>query len=165
MTITRASPAGIPEIMSLIHAAVKKMRAGGLYQWDESYPNVDIITGDINAGTLFKILEKDRIAGIMVLSEQFSPEYHDLMWEDKGGKCLIVHRLCIHPDYQGRGYAKKMMLFAGEYAAENGYSSIRLDTHTRNHQALALYDGLHYRRVGLVTFRNGLFQCFEKVLK
>jgi ribosomal protein S18 acetylase RimI-like enzyme len=164
MTITKASPSDIPEIMSLISAAVKKMIADGLYQWDEQYPNVEVITDDISAGNLFKISEKDRIAGVIVLNEQYFPQYNDLAWEDTGGKFLIVHRLCVHPDYQGQGYAQKLMRFAEEYTKKNGYSSIRLDTYTSNQRALALYDSLNYRRVGMVTFRKGLFQCFEKVL-
>jgi ribosomal protein S18 acetylase RimI-like enzyme len=151
--------------MSLIRAAVKKMIAGGLYQWDEHYPNLDIITDDVKAGNLYKISEKDRIAGVMVLNEQYPPEYDDLVWEDKGGRFLCVHRLCVHPDCQGQGYSKKLMHFAEEHAKKNGCSSIRLDTNTGNNRALALYDSLKYRRVGTVTFRKGFFQVFEKVLK
>jgi ribosomal protein S18 acetylase RimI-like enzyme len=164
MPITKASSSDIPEIMSLIRAAVKKMIAGGLYQWDDSYPNIDIITDDINAGTLFKISQKDRIAGVIALNQDYFPQYNDLVWEDAGGKFMIVHRLCVHPDYQGQGYSQKLMRFAEEYAKKNGYSSIRLDTYTSNQRALALYDSLNYRRVGLVTFERGLFQVFEKVL-
>lgn len=41
---------------------------------------------------------------------------------------------------------------------------IRLDAFTGNPRALKLYDGLGYRRSGYVTFRKGLFVCFEKRL-
>jgi GNAT superfamily N-acetyltransferase len=164
MEIIKASLSDIPEIMSLIQAAVKKMIEGGLHQWDEHYPNMEIITDDVKAGNLFKIPEKDRIAGVMVLNEQYPPEYGALVWEDKGGRFLCVHRLCVHPDYQGKGYSQKLMHFAEEHATRNGYSSIRLDTNTGNRRALALYGSLEYRRVGLVSFRNGFFQCFEKAL-
>jgi ribosomal protein S18 acetylase RimI-like enzyme len=171
MTITKASLSDIPPIMALIRDAVKKMIDGGLYQWDEQYPNTGVITDDITTGTLFKISAKDRIggagrlAGIIVLNEQYFPEYNELKWDDDGGKFLIVHRLCVHPDYQGQGYGQKLMQFAEEHAKKNGYSSIRLDTFTSNKRALELYDSLNYRRVGTVIFRMGIFQCFEKVLK
>jgi len=140
------------------------MIAGGLYQWDDQYPNIEIITDDVNAGTLFKISVKKRIAGVIVLNEQYFPQYNDLEWEDKEGKFMIVHRLCVHPDYQGQGYSQKLMHFAEEHTKKNGYSSIRLDTFMSNQRALALYDSLSYRRVGTVIFRKGLFQCFEKIL-
>jgi ribosomal protein S18 acetylase RimI-like enzyme len=164
MNITKASLPDIPEIMSLIRAAVQKMIAGGLYQWDDSYPNIDIITEDINAGSLFKISDKERIAGVVVLNQQYFLQYNDLAWEDEGGKFLIVHRLCVHPDYQGKGYSQRLMRFAEEHAKKSGCSSVRLDTYTSNQRALALYDSLNYRRVGIVTFDRGLFQVFEKVL-
>jgi len=164
MEITKAVPENINHIMSLIDAAVKAMITSGLYQWDEHYPNQDIITEDIAAGSLFKISEKGKITGIIVLNEQYFPEYNALTWEDDKGRFLVVHRLCIHPDCQGKGLGKKLMKFAEEYALKNNYSSIRLDTFTKNQTALGLYDALGYRRAGEVVFTKGKFQCFEKVL-
>jgi ribosomal protein S18 acetylase RimI-like enzyme len=170
MTITKASTTDIPEIMSLIRAAVKKMNDGGVQQWDETYPNREIITDDIKTGGLFKIPARDgtagagRIAGIIALNEQYFPEYNDLTWEDKAGRFMIVHRLCVHPDFQGQGYSQKLMRYAEEHAKKNGYSSMRLDTFTGNQRALNLYDSLGYRRAGTVIWSKGVFQCFEKVL-
>jgi ribosomal protein S18 acetylase RimI-like enzyme len=87
-----------------------------------------------------------------------------LTWEANDGKFLIVHRLCIHPDYQGRGLAKALMQFAEEYALKNGYASIRMDTFITNKAALGLYNALGYRRAGQLVFSRGHFQVFEKVL-
>jgi GNAT superfamily N-acetyltransferase len=170
MNITKATSTDIPEIMELIRAAVKAMHDQGIYQWNDQYPNPEIITDDVNAGTLYKISDEntigtDGIGGIIVLNQQFFPEYYDLEWEDKAGKFLIIHRLCIRPDRQRKGLAKKLMRLAESYAEENGYTSIRLDTFTANKAALALYDGLGYRRAGTVTFTMGLFQVFEKVFR
>jgi ribosomal protein S18 acetylase RimI-like enzyme len=77
-----------------------------------------------------------------------------------------VHRLCLLPAFQGKGLAKQLMQFAEEYAVKNKYSSIRLDTYSKNFIALNLYDSLKYRRAGDVSFRAGkTFHCFEKMLK
>jgi ribosomal protein S18 acetylase RimI-like enzyme len=165
MNISKAVQADITPIMELIQEAVRVMNEGGLHQWDDQYPNVDIITEDIAAKSLHKITADGKIAGIIVLSEEYFPGYDKLKWEDEGSKFLIVHRLCVHPDFQGQGLAKKLMTFAEEYAMSHYYTSIRLDTFTGNQIALGLYDSIGYRRVGLVRFRLGSFQVFEKVLK
>jgi GNAT superfamily N-acetyltransferase len=157
-------------VMELIRKAVRAMNDGGLFQWTEDYPNEAIITDDIAAGTLYKITTGDVIAGgniiagIIVLNHQYFPEYDALKWDVNDSHPLIVHRLCIHPDHQGQGLSRILMQFAEAYAVRNHYLSIRLDTGTLNVKALALYDALGYRRVGVVSFRPGFFQVFEKVL-
>jgi ribosomal protein S18 acetylase RimI-like enzyme len=162
--------------MDLIREAVRAMNESGLYQWSEAYPNKEIIGDDIAAGTLYKITIDgviasgnviaggNLIAGIIVLNHQYFPEYNALTWEVNDPHPLIVHRLCIHPDFQGQGFAKALMQFAEAYAVRNQYISVRLDTGTLNTKALALYDALGYRRVGVVSFRPGFFQVFEKGL-
>lgn len=165
MKIIKASPADTGAIMNLIRKAVKAMNDGGLHQWNDEYPNRKIITADIDAGTLYKYAVNGDISGIIVLNEQYSPEYDELKWEYNTGKHLFVHRLCVHPEYQRQGIARKLMLFMEEHGAMNGYKSIRLDTSVLNKASLALYDGMGYRRVGIVHFRSGDFQCFEKALK
>jgi ribosomal protein S18 acetylase RimI-like enzyme len=165
MKISKALPADIEPIMELIHDAVKDMHSSGLYQWNEEYPTADIITEDVSAGTLYKATEGDCITGVIVLNRQYFSGYETITWEDKGGNFLVVHRLCIHPSFQGKGLAKKLMSFAEEYAVKHKYSSIRLDTSALNKTALGLYDKLNYRRVGSFTFDDKKWQCFEKVFK
>jgi ribosomal protein S18 acetylase RimI-like enzyme len=166
MSITKASPTDLDTIMSLIRQAIAVMYQNGIDQWNEDYPGREIIAGDIETGTLFKITDRGQIAGIIVLNNRQSPEYGDLTWQDQSGNFLIVHRLCLHPAFQGKGLSKQMMGFAEEHALKNGCTSIRLDTYNKNYIALKLYDSLGYRRVGTVSFRPGkTFQCFEKVIK
>jgi GNAT superfamily N-acetyltransferase len=162
LKIAQANPGDIVPVMELIRKAVRAMNDSGLFQWTEDYPNEEIITEDIAAGTLYKITTGDVIAGIIVLNHQYFPEYDVLKWDVNDPHPLIVHRLCIHPDYQGQGLSRILMQFAEAYALRNHYLSIRLDTGTLNTKALALYDALGYRRVGEVSFRPGLFQVFEK---
>ncbi len=164
MEIVKATLADIPPIMALIRAAVKAMNDGGLHQWNEEYPNQEIITDDINAHSLFKITTDGKIAGVVALNHQYFPEYNALTWDDSEGKFLMVHRLCVDPEYQGKGLAKALMQFAEEYALKNGYTSIRLDTSVSNKAALGLYDGTGYRRAGIVRFKAGDFQVFENML-
>jgi ribosomal protein S18 acetylase RimI-like enzyme len=70
----------------------------------------------------------------------------------------------VDPRFQGRGLAREFMRFAERLAAERTCDVIRLDAFTANARALQLYQGLGYRDVGSVTFRKGVFRCFEKRL-
>jgi ribosomal protein S18 acetylase RimI-like enzyme len=160
--INKVNSTEIDQVMLLIKAAVTKMERDGIHQWDDDYPNTQIISEDIASSTLYGISADNCLAGIIVLNESLSPEYQSIPWTDKNGQPLVIHRLCIHPDFQGQGLAKKLVLFAENYARENKYSSIRLDAFINNKTALGLYDALNYRNRGRVTFRIGDFCCYEK---
>ncbi|MEK4881917.1 MULTISPECIES: GNAT family N-acetyltransferase [Paenibacillus] len=164
--IRRARKDEIDEIMELIAKCVQVMQAGGSDQWDEHYPNREIISLDIERGNLWVCEENNAVAGILVLDEHQSEQYEKIDWKETQGPHLIMHRLAVHPEVQGKGIARRLSTYAEEYARQNGYSSIRLDTYAKNTRALALYPKLGYDRRGEVTFpgRTANFPVFEKVL-
>jgi ribosomal protein S18 acetylase RimI-like enzyme len=85
-------------------------------------------------------------------------------WSFKEGRFAVIHRLCVHPDFQGKGLAKKTMQLAQEMLKREGYGSIRLDTFSKNPIARRLYEHLGFSYVGEVNFRKGLFYLMEKAL-
>jgi len=168
--VTSAIRAGhqedIEQIMELIARCVRKMQDGGSDQWDESYPNREVISGDLERGTLYVCEEAGDVAGIIVLDENQAEEYSAIDWMQNEGPHLIMHRLAVHPQIQGKGIARRLIAFAEDYAARGGYTSIRLDTYAKNTSALKLYNSLNYDLRGKVNFpgKTAEFPVFEKVL-
>ncbi len=163
--ISLVTPNELSSVVSLVQAATAEMEKNGIHQWDEVYPAADHFLQDIRNSSLFALRINGRIAGIVALNEAQSPEYAEINWLEQNNRPLIVHRLCIHPEVQGRGLAKKLMQFTEAYARNNKYNSIRLDAFLNNPRALALYDELGYLRRGIVRFRKGPFYCFEKAIR
>ena len=163
MNIRKCKADELDMVMELIREAVKDMRCRGIEQWDEIYPNIEGIAKDIAQGSLY-VYEDEVIKGIVVLNEYQDKEYEEVNWEFADDKPLVIHRLCIHPGYQSKGIAGAMVRYADEYARANGYLSIRLDAFPQNERACCLYKKAGYKKVGSVTFRKGLFYCFEKVV-
>ncbi|GGF59946.1 N-acetyltransferase [Paenibacillus albidus] len=164
--IRRAEQNELEEIMELIAKCVQVMQAGGSDQWDELYPNREIISLDIERGTLWVSEENQAVAGILVLDEHQAEQYAGIEWADREGPHLIMHRLAVHPEVQGKGVARRLNAYAEEFARLHGYKSIRLDTYAKNTKALELYPKLGYERRGEVNFpeRTANFPVFEKVL-
>ena len=78
-----------------------------------------------------------------------------------------MHRLAIHPKFQGRGLALKLMNFANEFANQNNCESIRLDTFSGNPRNNKFYILQGYTKIGEIYFRNQSdmpFNCYEKIL-
>lgn len=147
---------------ALIKNAITAMRKQGIDQWDEIYPAPADIEDDITGGQAFGLFEGNALAGYVALNESESPEYDAVQWQHDDERRLIIHRLCVDPQFQGRGNAKKILLFAERHSAETGCSLIRLDAFLQNSAAIRLYETNGYVLCGKVSFRKGEFNCYEK---
>ena len=162
--MTRIRPARIEDLdvlHGIIRDATRHMDEQGIPQWDEIYPNKLVLKDDVEKQQMQVIEIEERVAGLIVINEDQSPEYADVPWK-YSGRVLVIHRLTIDPTYQRRGLAMHLMDFAEEIAATENYDCIRLDAFTRNPAAFTLYENRGYRRAGIVRFRKGEFFCYEK---
>lgn len=118
--------------------------------WEKDiYPASDYLNDSIRNGELF-IAEKDEtIIAAMVLNHQFNDEYKKCSWPTKADdeEVIVIHILGVHPLYMGKGFAKKMVQFAIDYACENQQKVVRLDVLKGNHYAEILYSGMGFQYV------------------
>lgn len=158
-----ATPADLPTLVALKDACLAALRAAGIDQWDEEYPSAERLAADLAAGSVFLLREAGECVGSIAIDESLDPLWSGLDWSP-AERPAAVHRLMIHPLQQGRGLAKKLILFAEAVARERGCDAIRLDAFSANPPSLALYDRLGFRRTGAAVMRKGLFLGFEKRL-
>lgn len=160
----RAVPADLPEILLLFQTATKRMNEQGIPQWDELYPNRDVLCEDIAREELYLCRIDGKIACVFVLSEQYDGEYDQGRWRFPDSRFCVLHRLCVHPDFQHRRVAARALDYIEETLKTGGIESIRLDAFSQNPYALRLYESRGYEKVGQVRFRKGLFYLYEKQL-
>ncbi|MFF2450144.1 GNAT family N-acetyltransferase [Neobacillus sp. NPDC058068] len=164
MEINALGLEGLKPVKQLYAEITSDLRKKGVKQWDRFYPNRYIIKADITKGNLFGIMIGSKVAGAVVLDTNESKYYRNLKWDDCNGKPLIIHRLGVLPQFQGKGYGKQLLQFAENYAETNGYTSIRLDVFSLNPGALKMYERAGYQFVGMVRFpfRKAPYKCYEK---
>ncbi|MCE5171694.1 GNAT family N-acetyltransferase [Paenibacillus profundus] len=164
MTIHRAVPAELDDVMTLVRECTEQMHSQGINQWDENYPNAHILMEDIRSGWLHTYRDGEEIVGMMTLDENQEEEFEAISWRDQGGRALIAHRLAVKPSHQGQGIAKKLLAFADNYAQEQGYSSLRFDSYSKNTKAVELYKRLGYEVRGEIVYPSleFPFYVFEK---
>ena len=154
----------IEKVCDILHNVVFYMKSVGFTQWDDSYPNREILLRDIDYDCLFGAYNGGKLMGFAALNGHQSEEYEDITWKF-GKPYLVVHRLQIDPEFRGHGIAYDIMLFAERLAKEQGRKAIRLDTRQDNIPAIALYEKLGYKKRGHVHFPRMMeyeFPCFEK---
>lgn len=162
--ITPATLDDLPALEGLLGRCIAAMRAAGIDQWDEIYPSRDIIERDVQSGTTYVLRMDAEIVAMYVLNDQQDPAYGDVPWAYPASSVCVVHRLMVHPEHSGHGYARRLMHDAEDRARTAGADVMRLDAFDANPRACALYVGLGYRHAGQVRFRKGLVRCYEKRL-
>ena len=156
----------IHEILNVTRACANHMISNKIFQWNDEYPSQGAFENDIAREELYTLNLDDKIVGTLVLTPIIDEEYIPIKWLTPSKNNLYVHRLSIHPDCQGKGYAQELMNFAEKFAIENNYSSIRLDTFSKNPRNQKFYELRDYIRTGIVFFPNqssAPFYCYEKV--
>ncbi len=165
--IRKAVATDIEAIIALTKACAKAMVAKGVYQWNEHYPNKDAFINDINRNELY-VLEIDaQVGGCIVISTHMDEEYMPINWLTENKNNIYIHRLAVHPKHQGLGYAQQLMTFAKQFAIDNKFSSIRLDTFSHNKRNQKFYELRGYKRLGDIYFpkqSKAPFHCYELVL-
>ncbi len=162
--ICQATMGDLPAMLRLVRECVDQMRARGIDQWDDVYPDRATIEGDVEEQTAYVATVEAVVIGMAVLNERQEPEYGAVPWLF-GGRPAVVHRLMVAPRVEGRGIAGALMTHLEAQARSRGFDCIRLDTFTGNARAVRFYERGDYRRAGQVRLRKGEFHCFEKQLR
>jgi len=165
--IRRAKISEIGEILTLTKACAAHMIEKGIYQWNEHYPSKEIFVKDITRSELFVLEKNGSIIGTVVISTLMDEEYKNVQWLTPNLKNIYIHRLCVSPNEQGNGHAQKLMDFGEQYAADNRFESIRLDTFSQNKRNQKFYETRGYQKLGDIYFPKQSehpFHCYELVL-
>ncbi len=88
-------------------------------------PMLDDYARRIAAGEAWVLTETGAIAGVLVLVPE--PDH------------LLLDNIAVAPDRQGRGYGRRLLAFADAEAVRRGYRELRLYTHEKMYENLAIY--------------------------
>ena len=157
----------IQSILEITKACAKSMISSGIYQWNEHYPNTSAFRKDIKREELYVLEINHAIKACIVISAFMDSEYEPIKWLTPNVNNIYIHRLAVHPQLQGKGYAQQLMHFAEQFAIDNNYSSIRLDTFSQNKRNQKFYELRGYKRLGDIYFPKQSkfpFYCYELVL-
>ncbi len=129
MSIREAKPTDIAEIMLVMEAAKKIMRASGnMHQWTDGYPSEAAITADMEKKGGFVIEDANKIVGYFAFLASPEPTYAQIyegQWVDDALSYHVVHRIASYPDVHGIFSTIMDFCFSRD-------TNIRIDTHRDN---------------------------------
>ena len=152
--IRKATIKDIDQIMSIVSDAQLSLRELGIDQWQDGYPSVDIIRGDIFSEVGYVYCGSDMVVGyaaIVLTGEEAYKQIADEVW-NTSEEYVVVHRLCVRRGHTKAGVAIAMMNYASKMARDNGYTGFRIDTHRGNIRMLALLKKLGFEYRGVIYY-------------
>ncbi|MCO6162918.1 GNAT family N-acetyltransferase [Flavobacterium sp. NRK F7] len=161
----KAQISDIPEIWLILQKAIQRRKEEGSKQWQDGYPNPEVIQNDIEKEIGFVLTDNQKIIGYTAVLINDEPEYARIegKWVTNAD-FVVFHRVAISEDYLGKGLAKIMIGYIEDYALENQIYSVKADTNFDNHAMMAIFDRLGYVYCGEVYFRGSARRAYEKVL-
>lgn len=159
-----AKESDIDACLSITKACAAYMIEQNIYQWNEVYPNKNAFINDFKRNELYVLEVNRELAGCICISTFKDAIYKPVKWLTQTNNCIYIHRLAIHPNYQGKGYAQKLMDYAESYAKTHNFDSVRLDTFSQNKRNLKFYESRGYERLEKIYFPKQSpypFYCYE----
>lgn len=152
-------------VFEMMKRAKSKSYEEGVFQWDEKYPNADTLYTDISSSNLYLIKRSGELVGFFVYNSSCEDDLHnDINWIHPISKWIFLHRMCIDPVYQGKGYGQIIIEKFISSIKQAGYDSIRLDVFSTNRVAIHIYEKFGFTRVGECQCYRGSFYVYEKIL-
>lgn len=159
--VAKAKAEDLNQVAQLARIIHRNMVEIGIHQWSDYYPLLEHFERDLSMNGLFIFKSNDQVIASITILPENDPLYSELTWLCK--KSLVIHRLMVHPDFMKQKIGSMMMDFTRLKAIDEGYESIKVDTHPDNFRMQKLILSCGYQEIGYMTRMNRI--GYELVLK
>lgn len=162
----KATISDVSSIWEILQLAIARRKSDGSNQWQDGYPNPEVIADDIDRGVGYVLTRNDAIVGYTAILINDEPEYTNiegkwLTYDD----FVVFHRVAIAEKWLGQGLAKELLFHIENFARNQGINSIKADTNFDNKPMLSLFEKSGYVYCGEVYFRGSPRKAYEKRLE
>lgn len=167
MQIRHAQLSDLSAIWQIIQDAIQARKEEGSDQWQDGYPNPQVLEDDIQKAYAYVLCSKDEILAYaaLIFGEDPEPAYASIdgAWLSNQ-PYVVVHRVATAKKHKGKGIATYLFREIEKIALEKSYFSIKVDTNYDNLAMLKLLDNLEYSYCGIVVLPGGERKAYEKIL-
>ncbi|WP_106293265.1 GNAT family N-acetyltransferase [Arcticibacter pallidicorallinus] len=161
----KATEKDLNQVWDILQDAIKRRREEGSNQWQDGYPNAEVIQKDVEKDGGYVLTDGETIAGYCAIFINDEPEYANIKGEWlTDGDFVLYHRVAISEKYLGQGLAQRMLRHVEDFARTSNIWSVKADTNFDNIGMLRIFEKMGYTYCGEVTFRGSARKAFEKVL-
>ncbi|HBH09787.1 MAG TPA: GNAT family acetyltransferase [Rikenellaceae bacterium] len=149
--IRKATIEDIPAAMKLFTAAKVIMRSdGNMTQWEDGYPNEEIVRSDISKNGAHIVEHEGKPVGYFALLPSPEPTYSSIngKWLDDMTPYFVIHRIASFPE--SHGVFREII----EYALTVS-GNLRIDTHRDNRIMRHVIGKAGFSYCGVIKLADG----------
>lgn len=158
----------LEQVMQIIKEAQEDLKGAGINQWQNNYPNEEVIQADIIKGQSYVLVEKEKVLATSVVSFASEPTY-DNIYEGQwlsNEPYAVIHRLAVSKTCKGKGVASVLMAHIEAMGLIRDVKSIKVDTHPENEAMKRLLKKNDFIYCGIIYLADGSKRiAFEKILR
>ncbi|WP_295728048.1 GNAT family N-acetyltransferase [uncultured Limosilactobacillus sp.] len=153
MHIEKAQLTDYERVVEILKDGRNQLAEKGIDQWQGDYPNPQHVKEDVQNGFAYLVhSDDDETVGTFTILPSPDHAYDQLdgQWLKETEAYLTIHRVAIHSDHAGQGYASKLFMAVIDHIKTDRpeIESIRIDTHEDNHAMQHLITKHGFTRVG-----------------
>jgi len=171
MLIRKTTTADIAEITEIYEQAKRALKADGVDQWQNGYPNEESLKSDIENNMSYVVVEENgnisEIVGTAALAFGIEPTYNKVF---DGGWTTnepygFIHRVAVSEKFKGRGIVASLFAELERQAKKKNVHSLRIDTHRQNLSMQKAVSKNSYKHIGIIYLPDGAERlAFEKLI-
>ncbi len=165
MILRKAILSELPDIWIILQQAIAQRKRDGSEQWQNGYPNEQVVGDDITNGYGYVVEDNNEIIAYAAIIFGIEPAYEEI--EGKwltNGDYVVVHRVATSDKVKGKGVATRLFELIEKLCIERQVNSIKVDTNFDNAPMLKIMDRLHYTYCGQIYFGGSPRRAYEKVV-
>ncbi len=149
------------EDASAVYALYKSVIGEEFCVWNDAYPDMIEIEGDLDENDLFVLTEGEKIIGAISIVPENELDGFDCFTSD-GAE---IARVVIAKEYRDRGLSYKMVGEMEKILLKRDYKSIHLSVAKSNIPAYKTYIKAGFKTVGEAEIYGGDYYLMEKQIK
>ena len=133
------------------------------------HPSDEMIQDSIDKENLYVLVDGCEIVACVIANDEKVEGYSDAPWQVDSDDIIVLHVLAVHPEYRGKGLARRLVENVIEQERKAGKKALRLDVIENNTTAEKLYQKLDFRYIQTKTLYYDvvgemMFKLYELVL-
>ena len=167
MNIRKARESDARDVVKIYESAKASMRASGIDQWQDGYPNAVSFCADVEIGMGIVVEENGVIIATAAAYTGHDSSYDSIYegnWLTSNTEYGLIHRIAVSPLCKRGGIASAIFRYVDGLCEDKGITSARCDTHRDNAAMQKALKKNGYQYCGIIYLEDGGERfAYEKV--
>ncbi|MCR1951100.1 MULTISPECIES: GNAT family N-acetyltransferase [Clostridium] len=165
MVLRKSTEKDLKNIMKIISEAKVYLKNNDVDQWQNGYPNEEVILKDIRNNISYVLEDDAEIIGTTSLSFDVEETYNNIYEGEwlSDGKYAVIHRIAASNNSNRKGIGTEIIKKSEEICLSKGIKNIKIDTHENNLTMQKLLEKNNFKYCGVIYLLDGSKRiAFEK---